>query len=282
MNTNSTDAPILTFSVKVYKALLVAYPTKFQREYGAHMAQVFRDCCLRSFQQGGTNGLVRIWAITFLDFLRSVFEQHLQKDTYMSKAQFIKLSGWAFILAPLTFLPISGESNSLSLALSVTGSILLAIGLLGLRARYSESAGRLGKSILLIGVIGMVLLYAFLILMTLLTQLLPIIWIQIQDIDNLWILLFGGPAILLTALTLFGVTAFRNKPMARLNWLSVLAGIWYPAIYFFVLGYLSNMGGVFPSQYWTTGIVMSLIQCAALFIFGLDLVTEKHQVLATA
>ncbi len=33
---------IVTFSVRLYKLLLLAYPTRFRRAYGREMAQVFR------------------------------------------------------------------------------------------------------------------------------------------------------------------------------------------------------------------------------------------------
>jgi len=195
----------------------------------------------------------------------------------MSKSQFIKLSGWAFILGSFAFMmSILGDS----LAASVISSILMGVGMLGLRARYGENAGGFGRNILLMGVIGMVLLY----------MVLMFLWglyvMQIQALrnpnQNLWILLFGGPAIILLALTLFGLIALRNKPMARLNWLPVFAGIWYPVIYFFIFGYIFTNNGTYPVQYQTAIDIMTLIQFIALCVLGSILVTDTPQEMATA
>jgi len=195
----------------------------------------------------------------------------------MSKSQFVKLSGWALILGSFAFMmSILGDS----LAASVISSILLASGMLGLRARYGENAGSFGRNILLIGVIGMVLLYMVLMSFWVLYAM------QIQALrnpnQNLWILLFGGPAIILLALTLFGLIALRDKPMARLNWLPVFAGIWYPVIYFFIFGYIFTNNGAYPVQYQTAINMMMFVQSIALCALGLILVTDTSQEMATA
>jgi hypothetical protein len=280
MRPKSTDLPIVAFSVWVYQVLLLAYPTKFQQEYGPHMLQVFRDCCLRAIRQSGANGMVRLWAITLLDFLRSVFEQHMQKETDMSKSKLIKLGGWAFILGSFAFITILSGSNSFTFAGSVISSILLAAGMLGLRARYGENAGGFGRNILLIGVIGMVLMYMVFTLMYLGIQVLSVI--QFQAPEALWILLYGGPAVVLLGLTLFGLAALRSKPMARLNWLPVFAGIWYPVFYFFLAGYLFTNHGKYPGQYQTAFEMMWLLQFIALFVLGLILVADTPQEMAMA
>ena len=101
---------------------------------------------------------------------------------------------------------------------SVFGTVLLAMGMLGLRVRYSEKVGSLGGNILLFGVVGMVLAYAAV----------PVF----RDVEVLYLLPFAGPAVLLTGLTLFGLVALRRKPLSRWNGLPFFAGIWYPAIYF--------------------------------------------------
>jgi hypothetical protein len=199
----------------------------------------------------------------------------------MSKSQLIKLSGWAFILGSFGFITILGDSESLTFAGSVISSILLAAGMLGLRARYGENAGGLGRNILLIGVIGMVLLYMVVAYMFLMYfGVLPVIQIQVPE--GLWILFFGGPAVLLLALTLFGLAALRNKPMARLNWLPVVAGIWYPVVYFFLAAYIFTNNGVYPAQYQTAIEMMFLIQFIALCVFGFILATDMPQEMATA
>ena len=75
MNTRHAEPPIIAFSVRIYQALLLAYPTRFRQEYGSHMAEVFRDCCLRAFRRGGLNGMTRLWLLTLFDFLSYNFSR---------------------------------------------------------------------------------------------------------------------------------------------------------------------------------------------------------------
>ena len=94
MRSRSTDLPIVAFSTSLYRLLLTAYPAQFQQEYGPQMVQVFQDCCLRALRQGGTNGMVRLWAVTLLDLIQSVISEYRQKEVDMSKSQLIKFSGY--------------------------------------------------------------------------------------------------------------------------------------------------------------------------------------------
>jgi hypothetical protein len=199
----------------------------------------------------------------------------------MSKSQLTKFNGWAFILGAFSFAAILTGSDPVAFTGSVISSILLAVGLLGLRARYGEYLGGIGRNILLIGVIGMILLYivvGYLFLMYF--GVLPAIQIDLSE--GLWILLFGGPAVLLLALTLFGLAALRGTPMGRLNWLPVLAGIWYPLVYFFLAGYLFTHDGEYPGQYHEAMQMMFLIQFVALCVFGAVVAADIPQEMATA
>jgi len=115
----SQDITSVVFSVRVYQLLLNAYPTKFQQEYGSQMVQVFQDCCLRALRQGGTNGMVKLWAITLLDLIQSIVSEHMHKETDMSKSQLIRFSGWAFILGSFSFATILSGSDPLAIPGSV-------------------------------------------------------------------------------------------------------------------------------------------------------------------
>jgi hypothetical protein len=280
MVSKSIDIDRIAFSTRVYQLLLHAYPTKFQQEYGAEMAQVFQDCCLRTLRQGGKNGMARLWAVTLLDLIQSVISEHTHKETDMSKSKLIKFSGWAFILASFGFMTLLGNSNPVTFAGSVIASLLLAIGMLGLRVRYGGTVGMLGRNSLLFGVIGMVLLYvvvAYLFLMYF--GVLPTIQIQNQ---GAWILLFGGPAIGLLGLTLFGLAALHNRPMPRLNWLPAAAGIWYPLVYLFLATYVFTHDGVYPQKYHTGMQMVYLMQFVALCVFGAIVANDTPQEIAAA
>lgn len=90
---------IVTFSVHMYRLLLAAYPRSFREAYGPHMLQVFGDACLRTYKQFGVLGLFHLWNKTLLDFVQTVFEEHLHKEASMSKDKLTRLTGWMLILA---------------------------------------------------------------------------------------------------------------------------------------------------------------------------------------
>src|SRR6266545_4204068 len=193
-----------------------------------------------------------------MNTLLQLFKEHLRKETDMSKFELIKLSGWAFIAGSFAFITILSNSDPLAIPGSVISSILLAVGMSGLRARYGEKVGRLGRNTLLLGVMAPVLLIIAIASMALVTI------AQIEE--GLWVLLFVGPAISLLGLTLFGLAALRSKPMPRLNWLPLFAGIWYPVTYILFSVYDISHKGAFPDQYLPALVFMAVIQFLALCI----------------
>jgi hypothetical protein len=193
----------------------------------------------------------------------------------MSKSQLIKSSGWAFILGGFSFAAILTGSDPLAIPGSEISAILLAVGLLGLRARYGEHVGGFGRNILLLGASG-----PFLLVIVIAMGLSGILT-EPQITKGLWILLFGGPAITLLGLTLFGLAALISRPMARLNWLPLFSGIWYPAVYVFLAGYLFTHDGEYPGQYHAGMQMIFLIQFLALCAFGAVL-NDTSQEMATA
>lgn len=234
MINKSTSLPLVKFSVRLYQLLLIAYPAHFQQEYGSQMVQVFQDCCLRSLRQGGTNGVLKLWAVTFLDIIQSVISEHSHKEVEMKKEmkpEDIRRSGWALILGAIALvvsivvplLETSDWSVFPLIFLVFVSQPLLVFGVLGLRNRYGEIVGSFGKNILLVGAI--------------LGPLTSILGLFLNGIEPLWFLTYSGPAIMFICLTLFGVAAVRTKPLPRWNILPVIAGFSYPAL---VLSYVIN------------------------------------------
>jgi hypothetical protein len=225
MISTSGDIPLVAISVNVYRFLLAAYPAKFRQEYGEDMLQLFRDCALRAVGQSGSNGMVRLWAVTFLDLIQSLFKEHLQKETNMSKSTFIRISGWALVLAGIVFLmaftgwyldenyPLIHIEDSIYMAFSYTafvyaGPVFLSLGLLGLRARYGETLGNTASTVLLLtAVLG------------------PLSTLVAIVSDSLWIFIIVGPVVQMIGLTIFGIIAVQKKPLPRGNGLSILSAI---------------------------------------------------------
>lgn len=265
---NSTDLPIVAFSVRVYQLLLVAYPSQFQQEYGLQMAQVFRDCCLRTMCWSGTNGMLKLWVVTLLDLAQSVITEHMQKETQLKqemKPEDIRRAGWALILGAIFLvfsivLAILTKDNGSVFALELLVFIslpLLVYGVWGLRNRYGEKTGSFGRSILLTG--------------TIFGPITTIVGFFLSAAGELWILTWAGPAVLFGCLTVFGVVALRKKPMPRWNILPVIAGLSYPAIiFFYIITEIipGDMTGSSISRFLIVTILLMFIQGAALLALG--------------
>lgn len=199
----------------------------------------------------------------------------------MSKPDLIKRSGWAFIAGSFAFATILTDSDPLAIPGSVVSALLLAAGLLSLRAGYGEAVSRSGRNILLIGAVGAVLWDMVLVSLIAMSSSGMLHGTQAQG-QRFWIVVFGGPAVPLLALTLFGLNALSSKSISRLNWMSILAGIWYSAVYSFLFVYLISHNGKLPDQYWPLVKFTFAIQSITLFIFGVVLVNDAPQEMATA
>lgn len=198
----------------------------------------------------------------------------------MSRPELIKRSGWALVASAFAFITILTGSDPIAIPGSVVSAILLAVGMSGLRAAYGERAGSFGRSMLLLGMFGPILLCILIASMALIYSSRNLTDAEV-DAKGLWIVIFGGPAISLLGLTLFGLTALRRKPMSRLNWLPVLAGIWYPVTYILYAVYDISHRGVFPDQYLPALVLMVVIQFLALCMLGFVLIDNSSKEMAT-
>ena len=164
-------------------------------------------------------------------------------------------------------------------------AVLLAVGTLGLRARYGASAGAFGRIVLQAGVIGMFLLYAIFTIIYLGATFLGAPRLEGSasfNPDSLWVLVYAGPVLPLLALTIFGVSALRNKPMPRLNWLPLATGIWFPILYSFAAAYIFTHHGTFPDRYWNAIGPLLLLQFLTLCLLGAALIFDKAREMAPA
>jgi len=70
-------------SSRVYKLLLIAYPSAFRREYGRQMQQVFRDCYRDEARRNKNLALAGYWMRTLLDLAVTAVKErseNLRKD----------------------------------------------------------------------------------------------------------------------------------------------------------------------------------------------------------
>jgi hypothetical protein len=224
--------------------------------------------------------MFELWVITSFDLARSLVEEHAQKETGMPNSNFIRLSGWALMLGALAFylflfLAYLDGSNNLPASLEPLFSYsyyaavlacppLLAIGLLGLRARYGEAVGGFGRGVLLVGVVG-----------GLAMSLIGIVGESVRSWDWAWWLQSGGLATLLTCLALFGVPTLSRGPMRRWNALPLLAGIWLPVV--FLIALAGEMTGNPMTGLSAALLALLTVGFAALFMLGYVLQGDAGQ-----
>lgn len=240
-----SDPRLVSISSAVYRAMITFYPQQFKREYSSSMEQVFRDCCYRIYSQSGTRGMIALWMLTLVDWLKTVIEEQLNRGTEMTRNKFIRLSGWGLVLAAvsllLTFLPeadrildglyrtfgvpASSVQHDVYLNLSEgvrslpfpVAILLITFGLFGLNVRYGDLSGKMARLALGIGISGGIA--------ALVISVNVAIGVEIgRPVMNITM------AFMFAGLFLFGIAALRNKPMRHGNGLPILAGVWWPLL----------------------------------------------------
>ena len=160
-------------------------------------------------------------------------------------------------------------NTGLVLALWIS-TILLAVGELGLRARYGAQVGPSGKSFLLIGAIAGPAI-----------GLLGVIGAVAKVIMWAEFLLYTGNVVTLACLTIFGISVLRTRPLPRWNGLPFIAGLWFPVLLPSMM--MANARGVPGNLILNIAKGTLLLQCIALFILGYVLqanVSEENPAIA--
>jgi hypothetical protein len=265
--TTRNDPGLVALSAAAYRLLLLAYPARFRGEYGTHMAQAFRDCCLRAMRLDGPPGMLRLWSLTLADWLKSVIEQHLLKGVHMSKARFIRISGWALILGAAALLLATVAAAAVSPASSQydaryrptdsffqavqgilfpTAVVLITVGLAGLYVRYSAESGRLGRLGLTLGILGGVATFALMLSL-----------FMSENGNPLWSAMMLSIAVMFGGLALFGIDTLGSRVLPRRGYLPILAGFGFPTVVITSLVYEAITG---------RSLEMSDIITAAIFL----------------
>lgn len=284
-----SDPPIVSFSVSTYRLLLVFYPNAFRREYGSHMAQVFRDTCLQTLQRDGPPGILALWALTLFDWFKTLVEEHLERGTHMTTTKFIRLSGWGMSLAGLSvmlgFLG-SNEQNqgvlwrrlglwyattdTIATSLLLGGSLLLVLGMLGVYLRYRDRIGVGGKASLIGGMVfGLVSIFGG--------------WmLAATDSEFAWVTWLFSFFLMFLSLAIYGAVALRRLPLKQWNALPLLAGAPLPAGFLVIL-ILEQFYGTWqvPLDNWFMFILL-LITFVSLALLGYRLQLEVPHKGATA
>jgi hypothetical protein len=284
MKYKSNDPSPVSLSISLYSMLLATYPSGFRHEYGPHMAQVFRDYCLRSYRLDGLPGMLNLWTLTLLDYFKSVVEEHLQKGIHMSKQKFIRLSGWSFVLGAITFMvawlisirdvpeynPNNFRSKPIDLYFEYATAILLPatfllllVGMIGLYLRYRNNTNGFGKFGLIMGAIGGVLTFVAAI---------PLV---ISEAEWSWTAWMVGSFLYFLGLVFFGISAVRGNLLPRWNALPILTGIWFPILFI-----VTSQMDWESTEFIALGVF--LVTAIGLAALGLTLKSDTHEEVALA
>lgn len=146
-------------SERVFDWLLHLYPPGFRAEYGVEMAQVFGDC-YRDAQRAGRSGLVALWLATLADTTVSASKERLEEGFGMTASTLARWGGaaamlggvmwvWAMTVMAMRFPGVPNvadrETGDLMPVLLVA-LLLMAVGLVGLMARYRGITSNLGRA----------------------------------------------------------------------------------------------------------------------------------------
>ncbi len=220
---------MLSFSDRLYRRFLWAYPAEYKEAFTEEMAQVFRDLCREIYEREGSAGLLELWLTTLFDLIKTALEERLKEATTMTKEKLISLSGWALMLAAVAFVlgfglgggessfddPLGGQDALYEygqLVLIPLAMLLFAAGMLGLRSRYGDKVGSFGSISLAIGAVGGAIGFV------------GAIGLGLGDGDLWWIVWLLGMLLVLVGLLLFGISAIRKRPLSRWNALPLLTG----------------------------------------------------------
>ena len=186
----------------------------------------------------------------------------------MAQSEFLRRSGRAFIAAAFAFITILSGTDPIAIPGSIIAAALMAVAISSLDSAYRDAVGPFGRGALVLGRFS------------------PLIWLLVMAVfiirmdlypmeQGWWVAIFAGPAIALLGLSLFGLDALGRNPMRRMNWLPLLAGIWYPATFAIFSVYDISHHGVFPEQFLPALIAASVIQFLALCWLGITLIQES-------
>jgi hypothetical protein len=150
----------LSVSVRIYRALLVAYPRKFREHYETQLVQVFRDSLRDEYHRNGKSGVIDLWLHTCADLLvTALMERIMERSQYMFSPKVILWGGVASAFGGffwlMTVIAPSSGGPGIELAL-----ILGLGGLVGLYSRQAGQGGRLGLAGFALGIIGTILALA--------------------------------------------------------------------------------------------------------------------------
>jgi hypothetical protein len=237
--------------------------------------------------------MLTLWAHTLIDWFKTVIGEQMNRGTEMTRSKFIRLSGWAMVLAAvillLSFLPESDSildglyqtfgqpataaqhevfqtiTTGMRSLLFPAAILFITLGLFGLHIRYARRTGNSAKLSLGMGIAGGVV--------SLVISAGMVMGIQIvRPLMNI------SMAFMFAGLFVFGLAALRSRPMPRGNGLPALAGFWWPLLVIHAYVYPQFIQRFFGLQVplWFSFAIFSLMSIS-LATLGYVLQADVHQ-----
>ena len=159
----SRNSKLLAFSNMIYGLLLYAYPASFRREYGYHMAQLFRDDTRRTLRECGLAALISLWFLVLFDLGKTVVAEHIWEVVPKSIEKLAPWSAPAAVIGGILWsLPWSGWLGEISPAtqlwLALPALLLVGVGFIGLFRQVRVHASRNSKIAICLVLIGLLLM----------------------------------------------------------------------------------------------------------------------------
>ncbi len=108
---NEEPDRVSSVSERVYQTLLFAYPKGFRREYGAQMAQTFRDLYREERRRSGKFRVAGLWVRTLLDLIATATVERSndrkQNGEVIMGDRRLAVVGFLLVSAPLYFVSAS-------------------------------------------------------------------------------------------------------------------------------------------------------------------------------
>lgn len=164
---------LVSLSLAFYQALLLLYPARFRRAYGAQMAQVFRDSCRAAIAQGDVSAFAHVWLVTLGDLVVTALAERMEQDITMKRLALYRATGmvslvgvgvWilgtAAMILGLTLAHMTAGPPLPVLMILPTAWMFFIIGCVGL---YSWLAERRGALVWIPGIVAIAMLLAMMV-----------------------------------------------------------------------------------------------------------------------
>ncbi len=148
-----------TLSNRIYCLLLYLYPSTFRREYGYHMAQLFRDDVRDTLQESGPFAVFGLWLLAFFDLLKTAIAEHIWEVFNMPIEKFERWTGLAAALggALLIFATLAATQFVILALIVVVMFLMWALALGGLYRRLPTVSHHGNKASFAISIISILL-----------------------------------------------------------------------------------------------------------------------------